>query len=47
VEKEIGIIANSCGVSRLRLMERRHYCVVQSNGLSIPMDELYPDTATE
>ncbi|MGI9291220.1 MAG: FMN-binding glutamate synthase family protein [Gammaproteobacteria bacterium] len=42
MEEEISIIAHSCGASRPRLMERRHCRIVQPNGLSIPMDELYP-----
>jgi glutamate synthase domain-containing protein 2 len=45
MEKEIGIIAHSCGASRPRLLERRHCRVVQENGLSIPLDELYPEPA--
>jgi glutamate synthase domain-containing protein 2 len=45
MEKEIGIISHSCGASRPRLLERRHARIVQENGLSIPMDELYPETA--
>jgi len=42
VEKEIAIIAHSCGVARPRQLRRRHARIVQSNGLSIPMDQLYP-----
>jgi glutamate synthase domain-containing protein 2 len=42
MEKEIGIIAHSCGASRPRLLGRRHARIVQDNGLSVPMDELYP-----
>ena len=42
MRKEIGIIAHSCGAARPRLLERRHCRVVQENGLSIPLDELYP-----
>jgi glutamate synthase domain-containing protein 2 len=42
MEKEIGIIAHSCGASRPRLLHRHHCRVVQENGLSIPLDELYP-----
>jgi glutamate synthase domain-containing protein 2 len=43
VEHDIAMIAHSCGVSRPRLLERRHARIVQENGLSIPMDELYPE----
>jgi glutamate synthase domain-containing protein 2 len=42
MEKEIGMIAHSCGASRPRLLHRHHCRVVQENGLSIPLDELYP-----
>ncbi len=42
VEKEIGTIAHSCGVARPRLLQRKHARIVQANGLSVPMDELYP-----
>jgi glutamate synthase domain-containing protein 2 len=42
VEKEIATIAHSCGVSRPRLLRREHARIVQANGLSVPMDELYP-----
>jgi glutamate synthase domain-containing protein 2 len=47
MEKEIGIIAHSCGASRPRLLQRRDCRVVQENGLSVPMDELYPGPASE
>jgi glutamate synthase domain-containing protein 2 len=40
--KEVQTISHSCGVSRPRLMGRRHVRIVQSNGRSIPMDKLYP-----
>ena len=43
VEKEIATIAHSCGVSRPRLLRREHARIVQPNGVSIPMDELYPE----
>ena len=43
VEKELHTIAHSCGVARPRLLQRRHARIVQESGLSIPMDQLYPD----
>ena len=43
MEKEIAIIAHSCGADRPRLLRREHARIVQENGLSIPMDELYPE----
>jgi glutamate synthase domain-containing protein 2 len=42
VEHDIAMIAHSCGVPRPRLLRREHARIVQENGLSIPMDELYP-----
>jgi glutamate synthase domain-containing protein 2 len=44
--KEVGIIAHSCGVRSPRELERFHAQVVQSNGLSIPLNELYPGVNT-
>ncbi len=39
---EVQIISHSCGVSRPRLMRRKHVRIVQANGRSVPMDTLYP-----
>jgi glutamate synthase domain-containing protein 2 len=47
IEKEVGMIAHSCGVPEPRLLRRYHCRVVQSEGRSIPMDELYPDVGME
>jgi len=43
MRKEIGIIAHSCGVTEPRGLKRFHCRIVQSDGRSIPMNELYPD----
>ena len=43
MRKEIGIIAHSCGVPEPRRLRRFHCRVVQENGRSVPLDELYPD----
>jgi glutamate synthase domain-containing protein 2 len=43
MEYEIGIIAHSCGVPEPRLLKRFHGRIVQSNGTSVPMNEIYPD----
>ncbi len=43
MRKEIGIIAHSCGVAEPRQLKRFHCRVVQANGRSVPLDELYPD----
>ena len=40
---EVGVIAHSCGVPEPRLLKRFHCRIVQGNGRSIPMNELYPD----
>jgi len=37
-----GIIAHSCGVDHPRALKRFHCRIVQGNGKSIPLDELYP-----
>ena len=41
-EKEVGVIAHSCGAAELRQLRREHCRVVQGNGRSVPLDELYP-----
>ena len=43
IEHELGIIAHSCGVLEPRQLRRFHCRVVQDDGRSIPLDELYPD----
>ncbi|PCJ96629.1 MAG: FMN-binding glutamate synthase family protein [Zetaproteobacteria bacterium] len=39
---DVEVIAHSCGVNEPRLLRRQHLRIVQSNGNSIPMNELYP-----
>lgn len=39
---EVEVIAHSCGVSEPRRLRRMHVRVVQNNGRSLPMIELYP-----
>ena len=43
MRKEIGIIAHSCGVPEPRRVRRFHCRIVQNNGRSKPLNELYPD----
>ena len=43
MRKEIGVIAHSCGVAEPRCLRRFHCRIVQDDGRSIPLDELYPD----
>ena len=41
--KEVGVIAHSCGVSSPRQLRRYHARIVTANGLSVGLDELFPD----
>jgi len=45
VKKEVAIIAHSCGVPEPRRLKRFHCRVVGADGLSRPLDELYPEPA--
>ena len=45
--KEVGVIAHSCGVLEPRRLKRFHCRVVQQDGRSAPLDELYPDCRPE
>jgi glutamate synthase domain-containing protein 2 len=38
----VGVIAHSCGVPEPRGLQRFHCRVVQADGISVPLDELYP-----
>lgn len=38
-----GLIAHSCGTHHPRALQRHHVRIVQANGKSLPMNELYPD----
>ena len=40
---EVGIIAHSCGVLEPQDLKRTHANIVQANGLTTPMAELYPE----
>jgi glutamate synthase domain-containing protein 2 len=46
MEKEVSVIAHSCGVAEPRLLRRHHCRIVQPNGTSVPLSELYPDPVT-
>ena len=46
MRKEIGIIAHSCGVPEPRRLRRFHCRIVQDDGRSIPLNEIYPDIET-
>ena len=43
MHKEIGIIAHSCGVPEPRRLKRFHCRIVQEDGRSVPLNEVYPD----
>jgi len=42
--KEVGVIAHSCGVREPRQLRRHHARIVLENGLSVPLNQLHPDT---
>ncbi|MBM7070163.1 FMN-binding glutamate synthase family protein [Actibacterium sp. 188UL27-1] len=42
ITKEVEMIAHSVGVSEPRQIRRRHVRLVQPNGISVPMNELFP-----
>ncbi len=42
----VGVIAHSCGVSNPRRLRRMHVRVMQENGRSIPLEELWPEPTT-
>lgn len=39
----VNLIAHSCGAHHARALKRFHVRIVQYNGLSVPLNELYPD----
>jgi glutamate synthase domain-containing protein 2 len=43
IRKEVGVIAHSCGVTEPRELQRAHCRVVQEDGVTIPLDQLFPD----
>ncbi len=45
IKKEVAIIAHSCGVAHPRQLRRAHCRIVQEDGRSIAMNQLYPDVA--
>ena len=45
INKEVGIIAHSCGVREPRQLKRYHARVVMDDGKSMPLDELWPVVA--
>jgi len=45
MHKEIGVLAHSCGVPEPRRLKRYHARIVQENGRSINMEDIYPEVA--
>ena len=45
IEEELRIIAHSCGVAEPRLLRREHCRIVQPDGRSLPLSEIYPKAA--
>ena len=43
MRKEIGVIAHSCGVREPRQLRRFHCRIVQDDGRSMPLSEIYPE----
>ena len=39
----VGVIAHSCGVRHPRALKRHHVRIVQHDGRSVPLDELFPE----
>ena len=44
---EVGVLAHSCGVRNPRELNRQHARIVQENGKSILLQDLYPDLTTK
>lgn len=40
---EVGMICHSCGVTEPRMLRRKHARIVTATGISVPLDQLYPD----
>ncbi len=45
MEKEVALIAHSCGVAEPRLLRRHHCRIVQTNGQTALLSEMFPDPA--
>ena len=43
IHYEVGVIAHSCGVHQPRELSRRHVRIVQENGTSTMLADIYPD----
>ena len=45
MHKEVGTIAHSCGVPEPRRLQRFHCRIVQDDGRSVSLSDLYPEVA--
>jgi glutamate synthase domain-containing protein 2 len=43
MEKEVGMIAHSCGVLEPRQLQRHHARIVTEDGKSVPLDKIHPN----
>jgi glutamate synthase domain-containing protein 2 len=43
----VNLIAHSCGAHHARALKRFHVRIVQANGTSVPLNEIYPDQGAE
>ena len=43
ISYEVGVLAHACGVNTPRELNRRHVRIVQENGKSLILEELYPN----
>jgi glutamate synthase domain-containing protein 2 len=46
MEKEVAMIAHACGAAEPRGLRRHHCRIVQANGTTVPMDELFPGASS-
>lgn len=47
LKKEVGIIAHSCGVKEPRGLNRKHARIVNDNGRSVALSEIYPEPVAD
>lgn len=45
IRRELATIAHSCGVQEARMLQREHCRIVQADGRSLPLNELFPEAA--
>ena len=43
MSKEVAMISHSCGVPEPRLLRRYHARLVSANGISLGLNEIFPD----